>query len=59
MGNDSALRAILAIAGSVLSLATVSVFFSQKANTTNVIGASSGGLSALITAATAPITGVA
>ena len=54
---DQALRAGLAFVGAILSLAILSVILSQKAQTTSVIGAMSSGLSSLIGAAEAPVTG--
>lgn len=57
MSGDSATRAILAIVGSILALATLSAVLSPKANTVAVVNASTSGLAGLINAATAPITG--
>lgn len=54
---DTATRAILALVGSVMSLAILSVIISKNANTAGVISAASGGLSQLIGAAEAPVTG--
>jgi len=54
---DNAGRVLLAVVGSILSLAFVSAVLSQKANTVNVLNAGSTGLANLITAATSPITG--
>lgn len=56
MNGDSALRALVAVVGSVLSLALISAVLSPRANTSQVIGASAQGLEGLISAATAPIT---
>lgn len=58
MGNSGApTRAILALVGSILSLAILSVIISKNANTAGVIQAATGGLSSLISTAEAPVTG--
>lgn len=51
------LRVLATVVASIMGLAIISVILSQKSNTTAVINAGSTGLSGLITAATAPVSG--
>jgi hypothetical protein len=54
---DKALQAVLAIVSGVIGLAIVSVIFSRRAQTTEVIQSAGGALANIITAATNPYTG--
>ena len=50
-------RALIAIAASVVGLATISVILSAQAQTSSVISAGGQAFSSILTAATAPVTG--
>lgn len=54
---DKAFNAILAVVSGIIGLAIVSVIFSKRAQTSDVIVATGGALSSVISAATNPYTG--
>jgi hypothetical protein len=56
MASD-ALRAMFALAASVIGLAVLAVILSTRSNTAGVIGAAGNALSAVIGAAASPISG--
>lgn len=54
---NSAVSAVLAIVGGIITLAIVSVLISKNAQTPQVLGAAGGALSGVIAAAVSPVTG--
>lgn len=58
MGSDVT-SAIVTMALGIIGVATIAVVFSQKANTSQVIGAATGGFATDLLAAVSPITGTA
>jgi hypothetical protein len=57
MNSNSLLNAVLAVVSGVIMLALVSVLFSRRAATSDVLGAAGGALANVIGAAVSPITG--